>query len=204
MWTHLGRARAETTERSTWVARRPRSARTQRHSGGHSADLVVGRGPAGARATAAAGVSAGGQVGSTQLGTATPITTRRAGRAGRGAHGHERDLPAAAAAGVNWCCSMTGPPEPTVPAGPWCRRRHRDDAHENDQPRTRCSSPWPRRPRRSVRTGERRSARRSGRQPRRREAHRSAPLVKINLASQRPLCSRCLFVPAPWRAPAAW
>src|SRR3954453_306735 len=31
---------------------------------------------------------------------------------------HERGLPASATSGVNWCCSTTSPPEPTMLAGP--------------------------------------------------------------------------------------
>ena len=40
---------------------------------------------------------------------------------------HEHGLPAPEGAGVNWCCSTTSSPEPTMLAGPGFRHRHRDD-----------------------------------------------------------------------------
>ena len=46
---------------------------------------------------------------------------------------HERGLPASATSGVNWCCSTTSPPEPTMLAGPGFRHRHRDDVPESDR-----------------------------------------------------------------------
>jgi hypothetical protein len=133
MWTHILGAPEPKQQGAAhgWpAARAARSPGTQRHSGGMPRIWWSGVAHGRAAPPQRQGLAPAARSVSTQLGTATPITTRRAGRAG---HGAERGLPASAAAGANWCCSMTGPPEPTVPAGPWCRRRHRDDAHENDR-----------------------------------------------------------------------
>ena len=93
---------------------------------------VLGRGPTGAARHRSRGRRWRPRPGRSRPGRARRRRSRHDGQqAGRTVH--ERGLPASATSGVNWCCSTTSPPEPTMLAGPGCRHRHRDDVPESDR-----------------------------------------------------------------------
>ena len=98
---------------------------------------VFGRGPTGAALHRSRGRRWRPRPGRSRPGRARRRRSRHDGQqAGRTVHGARctvRGLPASATSGVNWCCSTTSPPEPTMLAGPGFRHRHRDDVPESDR-----------------------------------------------------------------------